>query len=52
MKVDYSKWKTRSLSIENLKLDIKNPRFSYQSTKVMNQTEIINIWLQIMLYMN
>ena len=41
MKVDYSKWKTRSLSIENLKLDIKNPRFSYQSTKVMNQTEII-----------
>ncbi len=41
MKVDYSTWKTRLLSIENLKLDVKNPRFSYQSTKEMNQTEIV-----------
>lgn len=41
MKVDYSQWKTRLLSIDNLKLDVKNPRFSYQSTKEMNQTEIV-----------
>lgn len=41
MKIDYSSWSTRLLSIDNLKLDVKNPRFSYQSTKEMNQTEII-----------
>lgn len=41
MKIDYSQWASRALSIENLKLDIKNPRFSYQSTREMNQTEII-----------
>lgn len=41
MKIDYSSWSTRLLSIDNLKLDVKNPRFSYQSTKEMNQTEIV-----------
>lgn len=41
MKVDYSTWKTRLLSIENLKLDVNNPRFSYQSSRTLNQTEII-----------
>lgn len=41
MKVDYSTWKTRLLSIENLKLDVRNPRFSYQSSRTLNQTEII-----------
>lgn len=42
MKIDYSSWGTRLLSIENLKLDVRNPRFSYQSTnKEMNQTEIV-----------
>lgn len=46
MRIDYSKWKTRLLSIEHLKLDIKNPRFSYQSTKEMNQTEIIKYLIE------
>lgn len=41
MKTDYYSWKTRLLSIENLKLDVDNPRFSYQSKKLMNQTEIV-----------
>lgn len=41
MKIDYSSWDTRLLSIDNLRLDIRNPRFSYQSIKKMNQTEII-----------
>lgn len=41
MKIDYSKWNSRLLSVEKLKLDVKNPRFSYQSTREMNQTEII-----------
>ncbi len=41
MKVDYSTWKTRLLSIANLKLDVRNPRFSYQSSRTLNQTEII-----------
>lgn len=41
MKIDYSSWNSRLLSIDNLKLDVKNPRFSYQSTKEMNQTEIV-----------
>lgn len=51
MRIDYSKWKTRLLSIEHLKLDIKNPRFSYQSTKEMNQTEIIKYLIEIIVYM-
>lgn len=29
------------MSIDNLKLDVRNPRFSYQSAKEMNQTEIV-----------
>lgn len=41
MKIDYSSWSSRLLSIEHLKLDIRNPRFSYQSQKEMNQTEIV-----------
>ena len=41
MKIDYSSWNTRLLSIDNLKLDVRNPRFSYQSTKEMNQIEIV-----------
>ena len=41
MKIDYSSWGARLLSIDNLKLDVRNPRFSYQSTKEMNQTEIV-----------
>lgn len=40
MKVDYSNWGSHLLSIDNLRLDSKNPHFSYQSTKTMNQTEI------------
>ena len=46
MKVDYSTWKTRLLSIENLKLDVRNPRFSYQSTRALNQTEIIKYLIE------
>ena len=46
MKVDYSSWGSRLLSIEHLKLDVKNPRFSYQSTKEMNQTEIIKYLIE------
>ena len=46
MKVDYSTWKTRLLSIENLKLDVRNPRFSYQSTRARNQTEIIKYLIE------
>jgi hypothetical protein len=46
MKIDYSSWSTRLLSIDNLKLDVKNPRFSYQSTKEMNQTEIVKYLIE------
>lgn len=46
MKIDYSSWGTRLLSIDNLKLDVKNPRFSYQSTKEMNQTEIVKYLIE------
>ena len=41
MRTNYSSWSSKRLSIENLKLDVNNPRFSYQSTKEMNQTEIV-----------
>lgn len=41
MRQDFSEWTKRLLSIENLKLDINNPRFSYQTTKKLNQTEIV-----------
>jgi hypothetical protein len=34
-------WSKRTLSIEHLKLDINNPRFSYQSSINMNQTQIV-----------
>lgn len=46
MKIDYSSWSTRLLSIDNLKLDVKNPRFSYQSAKEMNQTEIVKYLIE------
>ena len=46
MKIDYSSWSTHLLSIDNLKLDVKNPRFSYQSTKEMNQTEIVKYLIE------
>ena len=46
MKIDYSSWGSRLLSIDNLKLDVKNPRFSYQSSKEMNQTEIIKYLIE------
>lgn len=46
MKIDYSSWETRLLSIDRLKLDIRNPRFSYQSTKEMNQTAIIKYLIE------
>jgi hypothetical protein len=41
MKLDFANWSNRLLSVEHLKLDIDNPRFSYFSKKKMNQTEII-----------
>lgn len=34
-------WNKRILTIEHLRLDINNPRFSYQSTEKMNQTQIV-----------
>lgn len=46
MKIDYSSWGTRLLSIDNLKLDVRNPRFSYQSAKEMNQTEIVKYLIE------
>lgn len=46
MKIDYSSWGSRLLSIDNLKLDVKNPRFSYQSSKEMNQTEIVKYLIE------
>ena len=41
MRLDFGNWTQRLLSVEHLKLDIDNPRFSYFSKKKMNQTEII-----------
>lgn len=41
MRLDFSGWTQRFLSVEHLKLDINNPRFSYFSDKKMNQTEIV-----------
>jgi len=41
MNENFSDWSKRLLSIEHLKLDINNPRFSYQSTEKMNQTQIV-----------
>lgn len=41
MRLDFANWTQRLLSVEHLKLDIDNPRFSYFSKKKMNQTEII-----------
>lgn len=46
MKIDYSSWTSRLLSVENLKLDIQNPRFSYQSQRDMNQTEIVKYLIE------
>lgn len=46
MKQVFSNWSKRSLSIEHLKLDINNPRFSYQSTKKLNQTEIVKFLIE------
>lgn len=46
MRIDYSSWDTRLLSIDNLKLDVRNPRFSYQSAKEMNQTEIVKYLIE------
>jgi len=41
MNDNFSNWSKRLLTIEHLKLDINNPRFSYQSTEKMNQTQIV-----------
>lgn len=38
---NFTNWSKRILTIEHLKLDINNPRFSYQSTEKMNQTQIV-----------
>ena len=40
MRLDFGNWTQRLLSVEHLKLDIDNPRFSYFSKKKMNQTLI------------
>lgn len=41
MRLDFDNWIQRSLSVEHLKLDIDNPRFSYFAKRKMNQTEIV-----------
>lgn len=46
MRLDFSKWNQRILSVEHLKLDIDNPRFSYFSKKKMNQTEIVKFLIE------
>ncbi len=46
MRLDFSEWSQRLLSIEHLKLDIDNPRFSYFSKKKMNQTEIVKFLIE------
>ena len=47
MRLDFGNWTQRLLSVEHLKLDIDNPRFSYFSKKKMNQTEIAEFNLQM-----
>lgn len=46
MRVDFSNWTQRTLSVEHLKLDVSNPRFSYFSEKKMNQTEIVKFLIE------
>lgn len=46
MRLDFSNWNQRLLSVEHLKLDIDNPRFSYFSKKKMNQTEIVKFLIE------
>lgn len=46
MRLDFSNWTHRILSVEHLKLDIDNPRFSYFSNKKMNQTEIVKFLIE------
>lgn len=46
MRIDFSDWTQRILSVEYLKLDINNPRFSYFSDKKMNQTEIVKFLIE------
>lgn len=46
MRLDFFSWTQRILSVEHLKLDIDNPRFSYFSSKKMNQTEIVKFLIE------
>ena len=46
MRLDFGNWTQRLLSVEHLRLDIDNPRFSYFSKKKMNQTEIIKFLIE------